>query len=327
MRVALATTSAPKSHTSKSLGNECRDCDKYVDCKTGSAREVESSGPEARALEVGAGVPDGARMPMLSLEALRELIERGDGSDRAFADALIRMDWARSNDSGERAKLCELQGALQAASRRSHARLREQLAEGSMGGAALRRLFDAVPPPERDHFVEEALGIAYPPLDEPGLTTDTMTYAPSGYAEIVRAIDASGLAAGDRFLDLGAGLGKVVMLAALLTGATSLGIERDQRLCQLGAQACRDIRLAGVDLRPGDAREVDDLTTEVVFMYLPFSGEVLASVMARLMANASSRGVALRQRFLCTGALEPGRYPQLTLTAPAQSWLNVYAWR
>ncbi len=274
-----------------------------------------------------AHAPRGWRMPKLSLEALRELIEHGDGSDRAFADALMRMDWARSCDAGERAKLCALQAALQAASRRSHARLREQLAAGTMGGAALRRLFDAVSSLERDHFVEEALGIAYPPLDEPGLTTDTMTYAPSGYAEIVHAFDASGLAAGDRFLDLGAGLGKVVMLAALLTGATSVGIERDQRLCQLGGQACRELCLARADLQLGDAREAEDLSADVVFMYLPFSGEVLASVMARLLANARTPGAAVRQRFLCTGALAPESYPQLRLRAPAQAWLNVYAWR
>lgn len=79
-------------------------------------------------------------------------------------------------------------------------------------------------------------------LDEPGLTTDTMTYVPSGYAEIVHAFDASGRAAGDRFLDL--------------------------RLCQLGGQACRELCLARADLQLGDAREAEDLSAEVALMGL-----------------------------------------------------------
>jgi hypothetical protein len=55
-------------------------------------------------------------------------------------------------------------------------------------------------------------------------------------------------------------------------------------------------------------------------MYLPFSGEVLATVMTRLLNDE-------RPRCLCTGALELARYPQLSLGAPPQSWLNVYACR
>src|SRR3954470_22009826 len=179
----------------------------------------------------------------LSPRALRELIEQGQGRDRAFADAIVRMAWSRTQDAAQRAELGLLHEAVRGAALRQHGLLRTRIAKGELRGAPLRRLFEQQAPLERDHFVEEVLGIAYPPLEEPALTTDAMTYAPSGYDEIVYAFDVSGLGPGDRFLDLGAGLGKVVMLAALLAGAKSLGVERDGMLCELGETARRDLAL------------------------------------------------------------------------------------
>jgi hypothetical protein len=249
---------------------------------------------------------------------LRALIGSGAGSDRAYADALLRMAWARSESVEERRELLGVLAELRAASRCGHAQLRARIASGELRRGGLREIFDAVPPLERDHFVEEVLGIAYPPLDEGAPGTDLMSYAPSGYDEIVCAFEQSRLAAGDGFLDLGAGLGKVVMLAELLTGAESVGVEYDRQLCQLGNEACRELGLQGERLRVQDAREVVSFDADVVFMYLPFSGEVLATVMAKLLADA-------RPRYLCTGALELRRYPELSLAGPPQSWLNVYA--
>lgn len=248
---------------------------------------------------------------------LRELALRGTAADRAYADALLRMAWARSDGSEERGELLQVLAGLRTASRQSHSELRSRIASGGLRRSGLREVFDAIPALERDHFVEEVLGIAYPPLDEGAPGTDLMSYAPSGYDEIVCAFDQSRLASDDAFLDLGAGLGKAVMLAELLTGAVSVGIEYDEQLCSLGNDACRELGLQGERLRAQDARELSSFDADVVFMYLPFSGEVLAGVLERLFVCPP--------RCLCTGALDLARYPQLSLVGPAQSWLNVYA--
>ena len=261
----------------------------------------------------------------LSPRALRDLIEQGEGRDRAFADAIVRMAWSRTTDAAHRAELDLLHASVREAALRHHASLRLRIAKGELRHGSLRQLFDEQPPLERDHFVEEVLGIAYPPLEESALTTELMTYAPSGYDEIVHAFDASELGPADRFLDLGAGLGKVVMLAALLTGAKSVGVERDGVLCELGETARRELGLGSVQLQRGDAREVDSAEADVVFMYLPFSGAVLASVLKRLLADARRSSARARRPFLCTGALDLKQYPELTLAAPPKSWLNVYA--
>jgi protein-L-isoaspartate O-methyltransferase len=259
---------------------------------------------------------------------LAELIEQGNGGDRAFVDALVRMEWSRSNDAGQRAELYGLHAGLQTAALRRHADLREQIAQGRLRGVALGRLFEEAPLLERDHFVEEVLGIAYPPLEEQALvTSEHMTYAPSGYDEIAHALALTQLGPGDRFLDLGSGLGKVVMLAALLTGAESAGVECDARLCELGRTAAVALGLSNVQLLPGDAREVSSADADVVFMYQPFAGEALARVMQCLLEDGRQPRARARQRFLCTGPLDTTRYSDLVPVGAAKSWLNVYVWR
>jgi protein-L-isoaspartate O-methyltransferase len=267
----------------------------------------------------GGGLPD--------LRALHALVDRGGGSDRAFADAMIRMAWSRTSDPETRASLAALHGALQAASRRSHAALRAEIARRTLLGAALRRRFDDVPRFERDHFIEEVLGIAYPPLDEPVPAPELLAYAPSGYEEIVHAFDVTGLGPGDGFLDIGSGMGKAVMLAALLAGATSAGLECDGELHQLAEDASHALALGGARFHRGDARDALIEDADVVFMYLPFTGSVLTTVMARLMEDSRRRPPRSRPRFLCAGPLDPIRYPDLVPVGASKSWLNVYAWR
>jgi SAM-dependent methyltransferase len=266
---------------------------------------------------------------MVELEPLRALLNRaaGDGRDRAFVDAMIRMGWSRTSDPGKRAELGELHAAVRAAAGRSHAALRNGIASGAVRGAALKKVFDEVPELERDHFVEEALGIAYPPLDEPELEPELIAYSPSGYGEIVHAFEATGLGPGDRFLDFGSGAGKAVLLAALLSGATSSGVERDGALHAVAEAAARDLALDGARFTHGDARTVPIEDADVVYMYLPFTGAVLAAVMARLMEQRRGACPGSRARFICAGAFDLCRYTELVVAGPPRSWLHVYAWR
>ena len=264
---------------------------------------------------------------MLKPEVLRELVDRGDGKDRAFADAMIRMAFARASAPEVHDELRALHVELGAASLRSHAPLRAAIAAGTCRGDALRRRFDEVPLLERDHFVEEVLGIAYPPLEQDALGPELVSYSPSGYDEIVHALDVTGLDAGDHFLDVGSGAGKAVLLANLLTGAASSGLECDRSLHELASVASDALGVTGARFRRGDAREVPLEDADVVFMYIPFTGGALAAVMDRLVDRAGRRGGPRRRRFLCAGALDTRRYDALVAAGPPRSWLHVYAWR
>src|SRR5690242_13157135 len=105
-----------------------------------------------------AKMPRTMAITSVSLGALADLADRGDGADRAFVDAMIRMAWARG--PGDHRQLEALHLALKAAALRTHAALRTGIADGALVGPALRRRFDEVAPLQRDHFVEEVLGIA-----------------------------------------------------------------------------------------------------------------------------------------------------------------------
>ncbi len=252
------------------------------------------------------------------LAALAALVAEGDVRDRAFVDGALRLAWARSG--APEGALTTIHARLAARATEAHAATREAIRSGSLRGARLRDHFDALAPDLRDHAIEEILGIAYPPLAEPAREPEIIPYAPSGYDEIVHALDVTGLGPGDVLLDVGAGLGKVVLLATLLSGARAIGIEREPSLAAASAEAARSLGIEGeIDLRRGDARTIDAGDVDVVFMYLPCTGSVLEAVLARLFTR--------RFRHLCSGSLELARHPSLVSLERPCGWLEIYGRR
>jgi SAM-dependent methyltransferase len=262
----------------------------------------------------------------IDLATLRGLLG-GDGRDRAYVDAITRMEWARTSDEERRSELRDLHDAVRVAANERHAGVRSRIASGALRGRALREHFDEIAMLERDHYVEEVLGIAYPPLDEPALERELVSYSPSGYDEIVHALDMVRLEPGDRFFDIGSGTGKAVMLAALLCDAQGSGIDCNGALIDLARSASAALGIESASFVHGDARETPFDDADVFFMYLPFTGRALATVMARLLERARLDTPRTRRRFLCAGAVDLGRYGDLVLVGSPASWLHVYGWR
>ncbi|MEO8797466.1 MAG: hypothetical protein ABI551_06240 [Polyangiaceae bacterium] len=250
---------------------------------------------------------------------LRARLPHADASERAFLDSVNRIGFSRmrADASAERAEREALREELRMAALRAHAPLRSRIAAGALRGAELRSILLDLPLADRDHVVEEILGVAYPPLEEPAREAELVPYQPSSLDEILHACDESGLARADRFLDIGSGTGKVTLLAHLLTGAAAIGIERDPALHAVADEAARALHLPTTQLC-ADARD-HLVPCEVVFMFLPFTGLVLEAVMDRLNE--------LRPRCLCASAIDLTRRAELVEVAQAQSWLHIYRWR
>jgi SAM-dependent methyltransferase len=116
-------------------------------------------------------------------------------------------------------------------------------------------------------------------------------YEPTPVADIDRLLDAVTLdPARSTLVDIGSGLGRVVLHAAKRPYRQIVGVEispalheiaKDNRAAYLGPLLCRDIRLVR-----GDAATFTfprgDL---VVYLYNPFSEEVLAPLLERLSAD------------------------------------------
>jgi len=115
----------------------------------------------------------------------------------------------------------------------------------------------------------------------------------------------------DVFVDLGAGLGQVVLLVHLLTGARARGLEIEPAFCCYARECAAGLGLADVAFLEGDARFADYSKGTVFFMYTPFRGELLETVFGLLRREASSRSFMVVTFGPCT------------VHAARQEWLRV----
>jgi SAM-dependent methyltransferase len=175
-------------------------------------------------------------------------------------------------------------------------------------------------PIDRDAAVDAFLGLALPAeqarLQEPP-AHDMLGYHPSAIAAALRAFVEAPVVPGDVVVDLGAGLGKVVLLAALLTGARARGIELQPELVGHAKEAA--LRL-GVDAEmiAGDARDAPLDGGTVFYLYVPFTGAVLGEVLARLRAVAARHAIVV-----CAVGIDL-HVPWLVRRDVDSFWLTVY---
>ena len=245
-----------------------------------------------------------------SLNELAALARSEAVDDRAFANGALRLRYTRFP--------VEVRAAYEqarAASLDLCVRTRAAIRDGSLRGAALRRLVDEL----LDYEVEELLDVAFPPLDETPLPPHHTPYMPSGLTEILNAFDLTGLGPSDTFVDLGAGLGKVVMLANLLTGARAHGVELDGTLVTHARASIATLGLDGVSFTQGDARDADLDSGSTFYLYSPFSGPVLDAVLSRLESTAQRRSL-----FVCASPVDSTRFPWLEPIHAPGSWLVVH---
>lgn len=89
----------------------------------------------------------------------------------------------------------------------------------------------------------------------------------------------------DVFVDLGSGLGQPSILVNLLTGIPAMGVEIDPAYHAYAVRAAEILELADVTFINADAREADLSKGTVFFLYTPFRGNVLQTVLQRLPRN------------------------------------------
>ncbi|MDP9105675.1 MAG: class I SAM-dependent methyltransferase [Candidatus Eremiobacteraeota bacterium] len=125
-------------------------------------------------------------------------------------------------------------------------------------------------------------------------------YEPTPVAQAEALLDASPVPPERAtFVDLGAGMGRVVLLAAQRPFRAVIGVEISPALVEIarenlatvhdGQRMARDLKIVGADAA-AYAFPRGDL---VIFMYNPFRGPVLAGVLANLRTSAKERDVVL----------------------------------
>jgi hypothetical protein len=144
---------------------------------------------------------------------------------------------------------------------------------------------------DRDAWIDELLGMEEPPPDVADLPAGSVPYLPAGVEEILTMVREVPLEPDDELVDLGAGLGRVVILAHLLAGVRASGVEIQEPLVRLARARCAALGL-GVSFLHANAAEAA-LDGSVFFLYAPFTGATLRRVLHRLEEVARRRPIVL----------------------------------
>jgi SAM-dependent methyltransferase len=185
-------------------------------------------------------------------------------------------------------------------------------------GAELLAWLACLPPDERDAAAEERLGISLAANSTPP-GEHLIGHHASGVAPIVRTLIEVPVLADDVVLDLGSGLGKFVLLARLLTGATVRGVELQPSLVERARCASEALGIE-VELIQGDARDAPIDDGNVFFLYAPFTGPVLEAVALRLRAVAQTRAIVVAALGVDLARVAPWLVPRQT----DSFWLSIY---
>lgn len=164
-----------------------------------------------------------------------------------------------------------------------------------------------------DVFVNGVMGIDQTPAETTQLQSGMIGYIPTPACAIFALFEHARLDANDVFYDLGSGLGRVALLAGLLTPAQARGIEIEPAFCAYAQQRAHALRLPRVTFINCDVREADYDDGTLFFMYTPFTGRMLQEVLVQLQRTSHQRMIRIAAYGPCT--------PHVA----AQSWLRPLA--
>jgi len=158
-----------------------------------------------------------------------------------------------------------------------------------------------------------------PDTDIAELADDMVFYQPTPARHIFDLIRRAGLTERDVLVDLGSGLGHVPLLTSICTRARSIGIEREAVYVDCARRSAATLNLSNATFIQQDARDADFSFGTVFYLYTPFTGAILRTVLDALRREAIGRDIRLATYGPCTaivaeepwldvvGPLEPGR--------------------
>jgi SAM-dependent methyltransferase len=180
-----------------------------------------------------------------------------------------------------------------------------------MSPAVFRDLLAAVPPTERDAWVDRLFGIDALPDDGPELPRGCVAYLPCSVDAVLRMVEQARVTASDVFVDVGSGLGRAAALVHLLTGAAAVGVEIQSHLVRAARELATRLGLSQVSVVQGDAALASLVSDgSVYFLYCPFGADRVERFLDELAPIARTR---------------PIRVCSLDLPLPPRAWLEPVA--
>jgi len=177
--------------------------------------------------------------------------------------------------------------------------LRGSLVRNGPAPETFRAALAGIGAEDRDAWLDLLLGIDELPEDDPLLPRGCVPYLPCPVATVLEAVQQASVTSDDVFVDIGAGLGRVVALTHLLTGAGCIGLELQPGLVRAARGRAASLNLSRVRFVEGDAVELLRSITggTVFFLYCPFGQDRLERVLDDLEHTARTRPI----RICCVG--------------------------
>lgn len=164
-----------------------------------------------------------------------------------------------------------------------------------------------------DTLVGEVLQFDLSDTDLGELAADMVPYQPTPARHIFDLLGRLALTELDVLVDIGSGLGQVPLLTSICSCGSSIGIELQAAYVECARRSAAGLSLSDVTFVQQDARAADLSAGTVFYLYTPFSGAIMRSVLDSLRVEA--RGRAIR---VCT-------YGACTLTVAEEPWLRSVA--
>ncbi|GMU61945.1 MAG: hypothetical protein AMXMBFR34_37080 [Myxococcaceae bacterium] len=182
--------------------------------------------------------------------------------------------------------------------------LRQALAARLVPPAEFRSALLAVPPTERDAWLDVVFDLHDVAEDGALLPRGCVPYLPTAVDDVLRAMELAQVGPGDVILDVGSGLGRAALLMQLLTGAVTIGIEIQPALAQASRRLAARVHGSRFAVVEGDAAEPSPhlVLGNVFFLYCPFGGARLTRLLGRLEALSRARPI----RVCCVDLPLPG---------------------
>jgi hypothetical protein len=161
-----------------------------------------------------------------------------------------------------------------------------------------------------DEVASGILALAEPDAETTAPDAEMVFYQPTPARHVFDLLDRAALDEEDVLVDLGSGLGHVVLLTAIFCAARSVGIEWQPAYVDTARRSAADLNLSRATFVHSDVRSADLSSGTVFYLYTPFTGAILRDVLAALRKESTRRAIRLCTFGPCTQALA------------AQTWLR-----
>lgn len=237
---------------------------------------------------------------------LRQRFEVLDHLDVSFAHADPQPSSLDFSGNAFHTRALALRSRLESANSAICASIRSRIQQGTRPAELLQHLRpDPSPRPGlgydfRDELVSGILQLQVPEDTNSTREPEMVFYQPTPVRHILRLAAIAGLTQSDVLFDIGSGLGHVPLLISILTGTHCVGIEVNPTFVASARDCARSLGLDRVALIHQDARTADLSAGTLFYLYTPFTGALLRSVLDRLQIEAAARPIRIATLGPCT---------------------------